>query len=82
MKKHQVSEHIRLNATLLVHSVCILVVIQMCTVEPNILWEMVAGEVIYRAFSTYQFWQLLKQQDGELRQQDGESRQRDGKSRQ
>ena len=65
MKKRQVSEHIRLNATLILHSLCIYIVIQMCTTQPKILWEMVTGEVAYRAFSAYLFWRLLQQREGE-----------------
>lgn len=60
MQKQQLQDHIWLNFTFILHSFCIFIVIRLCSIEPQILWEMVTGEVAYRLFAVFMFWKLLK----------------------
>ncbi len=41
--KQQLMDHIWLNFTFILHSICIFVVIRLCTLEPKIVFEMVTG---------------------------------------
>lgn len=61
--KQQLLEHIWLNFTFILHSFCIFVVIRLCTIEPQILWQMVTGEVAYRLFAVCVFWKVLRSVD-------------------
>lgn len=59
-RKQQLVDHIWLNLTFVVHCCCICVVVHFCVFESEIMFEMVTGEVVFRVFSAYIFWVLLK----------------------
>lgn len=61
--KEQLVNHIWLNLTFIFHSLCIFVVVRLCTIEPKIVFEMVTGEVLYRLIAAFMFWRVLKQVD-------------------